>query len=369
VRIERLILKYLSSFSSFVESHGQPLLDLSLYVSSQNYAITRPIYSTLQSFPLPYLTPTSIRTAAKHRTAHLGLSSLDIDSEDGEPTPATQSLIPESLRRPKNTVSSLLAASPETNASIRLDALATNFFEPLDKLKGKKQFFVSNSQFSSLDCLLLGYLSLALLPELPQPWLSKTMRVKFPSLCTWTEKLSQEIFGPEVKLHDAFLSGEDLDIRLKRLRGRGHLPWKAPENTNPVATGVRFVSAVADGIPVVGQLRRNTRMREHGGKTPEDDAQSSSWQSIAAVGSLILGVGAVVGYMFQQGIIGEGEEERQGGLGAFGEAGEALGVYARQMDSEVQRQRAAERNFTQGHGEPVVEVDVEVERGGGVVVS
>jgi sorting and assembly machinery component 37 len=196
------------------------------------------------------------------------------------------------------------------------------------------------------------------------------MRVKFPALCTWTEKLSQEIFGPEVELHDAYLSGEDLDLRLKRLRGKRHLPWKAPENTSPGAVGARFVSAIADGIPVVGQLRRNTRMREHGGKTPEDDAQSSSWQSITAVGSLILGVGAVLGYMFQQGILGVGEkEEKKGGLGAFGEAGEALGVYARQMDSEVQRQRAAETNFPQGHGEPIMEVDVEVERDGGVTVS
>jgi sorting and assembly machinery component 37 len=351
-----------------VEAHGQPLIDLSLYVSSQNYAtITRPLYSTLLPFPLPYLTPPSIRATAKQRTAHLGLSSLDIDSDDSSPPPS-QSIIPDSLRRPKNTVSSLLAANPETNAQIRLDALATNFLEPLDKLRGKKQFFVSDSQFSSLDCLALAYLSLMLVPDLPQPWLAQTLRKKFPVLCAWTEELKKTVFGPDVTVHDAFLTklgDSELDLRLKRLRGRGHLPWKAPDSGGVVGVGGVFLNGVADRIPVVGQLRRNTRMRQHGGQTTEDGVESSSFQYLTVVASVIAGLGAVAGYMFHQGLIsfGEGEETKEkgnGGLGAFGEAGAALGFYANQMDEQVKRQRVMERNDS--HGEPVVEVDVEVEK-------
>jgi sorting and assembly machinery component 37 len=367
--ITRLTLPSFTSFSSFVESHGQPLIDLSLYVSSQNYTTTtRPLYSALLPFPLPYLTPPSIRATAKLRTAHLGLSSLDIDSDDSTPPPS-QSIIPESLRRPRNTVSSLLAASPEASAQIRLDALATAFLEPLEKLRAKKQLFVSESQFTSLDCLVLGYLSLMLVPDLPQPWLAQCLKKKFPSLCTWTEELRKTVFGPEVTVHDAFLTklgDSELDLRLKRLRGRGHLPWKAPDNGGAVGIGSVFLSGVADGIPVVGQLRRNTRMRQHGGLTTEDGVESSSFQYLTLIAGLVAGLGAVAGYMFHQGLIsfGAGEETKEkemgGGLGALGEAGAALGFYASQMDEQVRRQRVMEE-MNETHGAPVAEVDVDVE--------
>ncbi|KAH8755255.1 Tom37 C-terminal domain-containing protein [Hyaloscypha finlandica] len=356
------------AFSSFVESHGQPLIDLSLYVSQNYTTTTQPLYSALLPFPLPYLTPPSIRATAKLRTAHLGLSSLDIDSDDSTPPPS-QSIIPESLRRPRSTVSSLLAASPEASAQIRLDALATAFLEPLEKLRAKKQLFVSESQFTSLDCLVLGYLSLMLVPDLPQPWLAQCLKKKFPSLCAWTEELRKNVFGPEVTVHDAFLTklgDSELDLRLKRLRGRGHLPWKAPDNGGAVGIGSVFLSGVADGIPVVGQLRRNTRMRQHGGLTTEDGVESSSFQYLTLITGLVAGLGAVAGYMFHQGLIsfGAGEETKEketgGGLGALGEAGAALGFYASQMDEQVRRQRVMEE-MNETHGAPVAEVDVDVE--------
>jgi len=356
------------AFSSFVESHGQPLIDLSLYVSSQNYsAVTRPLYNTIQSFPLPYLTPPAVRAAAKQRTEHLGLSSLDIDAEDGKPS-QEQSIIPESLRRPKNTVSSLLAASPEASAQIRLDALATDFLEPLQMLKGKKQFFVSDSQFSSLDCLALGYLCLMLIPELPQPWLSKTMRTKFPELCKWTEGMRDTVFSKNVSLNDALLTklgDSELDVRLRRLRGRGHLPWKAPENRGAAAVGGAFVTSLADSIPVIGQLRRNTRMRQHGGMTPGEGTQDSRWGYLYAIGGLIAGLGVLGGYLFQQGLISSPfneEEEKSRGLESFGEAGQALSFLADQMDVQVQRERMVERNYS--HGAPIAEVDIEIEKDG-----
>ncbi|KAF4615628.1 hypothetical protein G7Y89_g15278 [Cudoniella acicularis] len=353
------------AFSSFVESHGQPLIDLSLYVSSQNYTtVTRPLYNTIQSFPLPYLTPPSIRATAKQRTEHLGLSSLDIDSEEGE-TSHEKSIIPESLRRPKNSISSLLAASPETSAQIRLDALATDFFGPLQKLKGKKQYLVSDSHFSSLDCLALGYLSLMLIPELPQLWLAKTMRRKFPDLSTWTEELGRTVFGGPVDISDAFLTKvNESEAETPKTKGSNPLPWRAPLNGGMVGVGGVFLSSMADSIPVIGQLRRNTRMRQHGGKTPGDEIQSSSWQSITIIGSLVAALGLAVGYMFHEGLISlpsNEEPEKRGnntGLDAFGDAGAALNLYAGQMDAEAQRQRMIEQQY--GRGAPVAEVDVNI---------
>ncbi|RDL31127.1 Uncharacterized protein BP5553_09916 [Venustampulla echinocandica] len=357
------------AFSSFVESHGQPLIDLSLYVSSQNYTtITRPIYNTIQAFPLPYLTPPSIRATAKQRTAHLGLSSLDVDTENGEGR-REPSIIPESLRKPKPTVSNLLAASPETNSQIRLSALATTLFEPLQKLKGKKRYLVSDTHFSSLDCLALGYLSLILVPDLPQPWLAQTMRSNFPDLAAWTEELGESIFGGPVDVSDALLSKGKADTKPIRTseKGKGSLPWAAPYNGGIIGVGRVFLSSIGDSIPIVGQLRRNTRMRQHGGKTPGDELQtSSSWQTLTTVGSVISAVGLVLGYMFHQGVISlpsSEESEKQGSntadLNAFGDAGAALSIYANRMDAETQRQRAIGQQL--GHGAPVAEVDVDVD--------
>ncbi|TVY44220.1 Metaxin-like protein [Lachnellula occidentalis] len=354
------------AFSSFVEAHGQPLIDLSLYVSSQNYtSTTRPLYNTIQPFPLPYLTPPSVRATAKQRTAHLGFSSLDIDTEDADAA-QEKSIIPESLRKPKNTVSSLLAANPESNAQIRLDALATNYFEPLQKIKGKKSYLVSDSQFSSLDCLALGYLSLMLIPSLPQPWLARTMRKKFPVLCAWTEDMIDNVFGGPVKAEDALRPAGGDSASAER---KGYLPWTAPNNGGAIGTGSVFLSSIADSIPVVGQLRRNTRMRLHGGKTLNDELHSSSWQGVAAISSIVAGLGLAVGYMFQQGLIPlpSGEEpakERNASLDTFGDAGAALSVFATQLDAEAQRQRMGE-----SHGAPVAEVDVEAGPGGVTVTD
>lgn len=175
------------------------------------------------------------------------------------------------------------------------------------------------------------------------------------------------VFGAPVTLADAFLRDPESGVRSSpKTKGKWRLPWKAPENRGVVAVGSAFVSSLANTIPVVGQLRKNTKMRQHGGKTTDDAAGSSSWQYISAIGSVIAGLGLVAGYMFHQGLISspwseEEKESNDGGLDAFGEAGAALSVYANSMDAQVQQQRMMERNYS--HGEPVVEVDVNVDRG------
>jgi hypothetical protein len=74
--------------------------------------------------------------------------------------------------------------------------------------------------------------------------------------------------------------------------------------------------------------------------------------------------------MFHQGIISfpsseEPEKQRGGaGLGAFGEAGDMLSLYANQMDYHVQRQRQTELE-TNGPGAKVVPVvAIEVDKDG-----
>jgi sorting and assembly machinery component 37 len=202
-------------------------------------------------------------------------------------------------------------------------------------------------------------------PELPQPWLANTMRSRFSGLCSWTEALGASVFGPETTLADAFpakLGGSVEDVREKRLRGRGLLPWRAPDNGGATGVGSTFLANAADSIPVVGQLRRNTRMRQSGGKTP-DEEQTSSWQALTAIGSLVAGVGIAVGYALHSGLIsfplgGETRDERRNGLAAFGEAGEALGLYAQRMQAPPRSEATFHDNIT-AEGVPIVEVDAE----------
>jgi sorting and assembly machinery component 37 len=187
-----------------------------------------------------------------------------------------------------------------------------------------------------------------LIPDLPQPWLAKAMRRKFPDLCAWTEEFRLEVFTAKVSVENAFGTP----------RSSKGLPWKAPENRGLVGVGGMFLSSMADSIPVVGQLRRNTRMQQHGGKTP-DEGSSSSWQMATVAGSVLAGVGIAAGYMFHQGLLSSApKEERVSGLADFGDAGAALGLYASQMDAQVYQQRIMEAN---SHGDPVVEVKVDVD--------
>lgn len=351
-------------YSAFIQMHGQPLLDLSFYVSSQNYSeITRPIFNTIQSFPLPYLTPPHLRKEAKKRAGHLGLSALDIDTEDGDKS-TQPSIIPESLTRGKQTVSSLLAASPETNAQIRLDALATDFFDAIQELKGRKKYLVSNSHMSSLDCLALGFMSLMLYPQLPQPWLAKTMRTKFPDLAKWVEELKDEVWGDVVSVDDAILTkdGNANAVQQKKTE----LPWHAPDSRGILNVGSVFWASLADSIPIVGQQRKDNRLRRYGGKDTEKDTGSEVWKYVATVGGLLAAVGMVAGYALHQGMIqlpeslaGKKHDEKENtqGLSDFGEAGQALFAFADQLDG--QRQRELERSDA-----PTVEVEIDLGKDG-----
>ena len=103
-------------------------------------------------------------------------------------------------------------------------------------------------------------------------------------------------------------------------------------------------------------------MRQHGGKTPGEE-QSISWHTLTTIGSLIAGVGLMIGYAFHTGFISlpakKGKSEEKAGLDAFGEAGAALGLYAQQLQTPVRYD--AVQDDTRNGGVPVAEVDVEVE--------
>ena len=69
------------SFCTFLQSTATPLVDLSLYVSAENYnKTTSSAYTAILPWYANYTVPPRRRDLARTRTAHMGLSSLDVDT-------------------------------------------------------------------------------------------------------------------------------------------------------------------------------------------------------------------------------------------------------------------------------------------------
>jgi sorting and assembly machinery component 37 len=292
-----------SRFSSFVESRGQPLLDLYLYVTSQNYyANTSPAYGSLLQWPNQWILPPKLHAAAKARTDHLGLSSLDLQAmedqrkRDHSAAVASGQIPANLIQKPQETVSKLLGRTAKAN-HFRLDALTADFFEPLEAMLAKKEVLLpadDENNPSSLDCLAIGYLSLALKPDLAFPWLRDAMRTKAPLLTAYAERMHARVFVA--------------------------LPWREPERISISAVGSTLLNLAADNTPFLSEIRANRRLKSAAGNESFSTVQKQAlsqyvdaknlnmWVSVASV---IAGGAALVGYMLHVGLIsisGHGEE-------------------------------------------------------------
>ena len=188
-----------TAFVTFIESRGLPLLDLLLYVSSENYnSCTKPALAEVLAWPSSWVVPGRLRKRAKRRSEHLGLSGLDVDtieesdSKDGGLT----AQIPASLRRPKQTVTSILGRDMRKN-KFRLDAVNEDFLDPLEEALGQKQWLFGDSPSTS-DCLAVSVLALLYLPaDLPHPWVRSAIDARYPRLARWTNEQAAAWFqGP-----------------------------------------------------------------------------------------------------------------------------------------------------------------------------
>lgn len=239
----------LTAYTTFLQTTAPPLLALSLYVSSANWAATtRPAFSALLPFPLAWTEPPALRNRMCDVAAHLGLSDLNIDAagegSDGATISSSNETgflkIPERLR-PRGPRGVRAALSPEQTALFRLEAAAgQGCLAVLEDLKregevdGRRFFFPSppSSSFedgdgdeegvllvdhhnaadrpTSLDCLAFGYLALMLVPEVPRPWLRDLIRRRYECLSLFVDEIRDEIYGGD---------------------GQGGLPWCCPTTT------------------------------------------------------------------------------------------------------------------------------------------
>ncbi|KAL1957261.1 hypothetical protein VTO42DRAFT_6167 [Malbranchea cinnamomea] len=320
------------AFSSFIESHGQPLIDLSFYVSSENYRkATMSAYAPILRWPNQWIVPPKIRSVAKTRTEHLGLSSLDVDATEEERRQAREAntaaaQIPKSLAtRPRETVSSALSKTAQQNR-IRLEGMTGAFAEPLEELRSHKRYLLSEEFPSSLDCLALGYLSLAVIPELPYPWLRDGIKSQTPGLVGYTERLRSQCFGGTVDvataLSDPSTTPDSQPHSSTGLRHHHELPWQPPERLNLAGIGKRIWDVLLDSIPVVRDVRTSRRLQKAGEEIPEgverdlviQVARAQRYNSYLSIGTVVGGLGLLVWYTLTAGVLSmeyEDEEEEE----------------------------------------------------------
>ena len=244
------------SFTSHILTHGPPLLDLHLHVSSENYTTTtRPAYSALLQWPMTWTITPAIHAQAKQRTEHLGLPTLDLHAagaNDPYRSAAGASVIPESLRTTRQSLSGLVKRS-ETASRFKLEALAARFLKPLESLLGEKQNLMSETEFSSVDCTAFAYLALLLTPQVPQPWLREMIEQRYPGLRNYVDSHKTRCFPGPVNVSDAHRDDQrnpPTGSKDGKEAAQG-LPWQKPQPSTLMETVSRFAaSAISNPLDV-----------------------------------------------------------------------------------------------------------------------
>jgi len=320
-----------TAFSSFIESRAQPLLDLSLYVSSDNYFnSTRTALGDILSWPTSWTIPHRLRDRAKRRSEHLGLSSLDVDAAQEDAGTEHTSLtahIPKSLRKPKLTVSGILGRSVQKNR-IRLDAVTADFLDPLSQLLGEKEWLLGPGP-TTVDCLAVAYLTLMQQPELPHPWLKDALGTKYLKLGEWARLKAAAFVGLPVSRDEVTGTRDIQDSRWSSV-----LPWQSPrgrtwqqvaqEVVESCVTSIPLLASAYD-IPVVhpsGSRDRNRFRQKQMALAKVRHQQIIYTQMIASAS----GVVALVGFLFWKGILQLPRGTPKSSTRSFGEAGALLGL-------------------------------------------
>ena len=210
-----------------------------------------------------------------------------------------------------------LVKDKQSGARFKLDALVDAAFKPLQQLLGKKEWMLSDEKASSLDCLALGYLSLALIPELPQSWLAEGLRRRYPELCRYTEDGVKEVFGGKVTVEDALSSSTDAASATAQTPKEIALPWRAPEQ-NITSAGASLLNSALDSVPFYKRTIITTRSTQsaHLSDAPPHSLTSTLLPPLLASAGA---VAAIAGYVLYSSLSTPAPEKRR--LSDMGEAG------------------------------------------------
>ncbi|KAK4191902.1 Tom37 C-terminal domain-containing protein [Podospora australis] len=296
-----------TAYTTFLAAHGTPLIALSFYVSSANWtATTRPAYSKILPFPLPWTEVSGIRTHMAERAEHLGMSSLDTDAEAEKERQEEEAAanagwitVPAALRRGPRTVGEVLV--PEQKRRIKLEGLVKDVLDVVAEVNLSE---ASEGTPTTLKCVVYGYLSLMLVEEVPRAWLSEVVRQKYPSLTKFVGEFGRQVGEVE------------------------SLPWvEEHESNQALAVQTRFAHGVVHEIPWIGEVWRRwwagRRMRG-AGKT-----ETNSGEGVLLAGGSVVMLAIAAGvFVFKRlprfGATVQRWEMAPVGFGGLGAAGEFL---------------------------------------------
>lgn len=200
----------------------------------------------------------------------MGLSSLDVDTTAEEAfapgrgtasseyeaakraagIPTESQPKPMSIGRAKGLGG--LLGGPIYAARFRLDALSSELLGPLADLLGKQNYVLGGKSPSSLDCLVFGYLSLLFYPALPQAWLKETIQTKYPHVCTYIQKMRQQLFVDEsVDSADVWSVTVGATDEAKAML----LPWQ-PRRQTMASKAMAGTQEVLGNMPMLASLFR-----------------------------------------------------------------------------------------------------------------
>ena len=194
---------------------------------------------------------------------------------------------------------------------------------------------LSEGKPSSLDCIAVSYLALALTPQVPQKWLAETMIARYPELCAYVKRFTEESFGGPVELGDALIGFEE-DCKAVRdshtVRGQNStkLQWRAPAQKGVREAGSALLTRTFSALPLVQHFSRDKILLDHGraskstrGSTElSTNHQSLIIPSLLALGSVIAAIG---GYFLYFDIFDPPTHQKKN-LSEMGDAGAMLGM-------------------------------------------
>jgi len=328
------------AYSSFIRSRLGPLLDISLYVSEVNYAnATRPEYSKSGMLPWPvqYYVPGEKRAQAWERCEEVlrkyGLGAADVDPIRVLDSPESSGLEANAVAagvgvgsefgagKGPGGISSIFGKRPSASIAgvvFKLQTLILKSLTPVaarlvaaDADPALGVYFFKREHPTSIDCLILGYLCLAVYPELPNPFLAEGIQEldggrDGKRVFAWTHEFRRKVFGPTPIDGNKILNseGQDPDI------AEDILPWGRVERADlPWLTG-QFASAAAQYID--GWIPSWARKRDERPKKPETEEEKERRlkleravrkEKAARVATVVVGVGAFIAFLFSSGVI------------------------------------------------------------------
>ena len=193
----------------------------------------------------------------------------------------------------------------------------------------------SEEKPSSLDCVAVAYLALALVPQVPQKWLAETMTAHYPELCSYVRRVTKESFGGPIELGEAvtWLEPDNRVVRDSHAEGwqsSKKLPWRKSTQKGVYDAASALLFGTFSSLPLIERFSRDKIVLDHGraSKTTDGPRQLSSPQTLLLSSLLTLGsaVVAIGGYVLFSDALKQPTPEKKKNLSQMGDVGAMLGM-------------------------------------------